>query len=72
MSDTSEKKWEYRVQAVIGLATYGRGAHDGREAEPELKQLGEDGWELVGFQGKDAYFKRRMAPKDGPQSIFEE
>jgi len=39
----------------------------------ELKaELGEDGWELVGFENGHSWFERRKAPKDGAQSLFEE
>ena len=39
----------------------------------ELKaELGEDGWELVGFEHGYSWFERRKAPKDGAQSLFEE
>ena len=40
------QKWEYNLQKVyVG------------KAQPELDKYGKDGWELVGFQFDDKYWK---------------
>jgi len=70
MSDNSETKWEYALRASDAL----RKNYDNVKFRPTriLEEMGEQGWELVGFEAGLAWFKRRMARKDGPQSIFEE
>ena len=70
MSD-SEIKWEYHLEMVYQLKKKIPNSLD-VEADPRLKHLGEEGWELVGFHDADAFFKRRMASKDDAQSLFEE
>ena len=59
LSDNSETKWEYLVLPVDQL-------------DSRLYELGDKGWELAGFHGEDAYFKRRKVTKDDAQLLFDE
>ena len=70
MSDTSEIKWEYKQQRIDAWKL--------EEKEKLFNDLGDKGWELVSIRlesGENcdcAWFKRRKASEDGPQSIFED
>ena len=71
MSDNSETQWEYKIRKAEHFLYFHPADYDYGPTD-ELVELGAEGWELVGFHGDDAYFKRRKAPKNGVQSIFED
>ena len=72
MSDNSETKWEYCLLASAGLIDNQSLRNNIPMVSIDLLELGEDGWELVGFENGFGWFKRRKASKDGAQLLFEE
>jgi hypothetical protein len=64
-------QWHEDQRAGVGQATKDETA--GRSQPSNLLvEMGENGWELVGFADEKVWFKRRKASKDGLQSLFEE
>ena len=60
MSDNSETQWEYEIVAALTLDRPTAWTHTPVPTK-ELTDMGNNGWELVGFHRENAYFKRRKA-----------